>query len=501
MNSKGRTFVAHGMLNGNADPNGSSCLTAKPKKLSLLDIVRVRKAKPRRESDGSAGSSSSADSSEIFCKSSDTISQVHTSQNMPVTHKGKYNSSQTASVKPVSVTSSFKLSNRLPTLLNKATNKIPKFEKEEVDFYNERKLKYFETLQNSLTLKRRLLVSLDDENEKIKLADEIRRIENREEENEYFINTWDVISNYTTAVDIGNEETITNNQKNLVDDCDTIASTATNMTDITEMMSRKRNAGTTLGNMVTKKDNSKAVALSNDFFRQVDPTKISLKSLYFNDLNCETCKAHLYINNGSFSCSGCGTVSEDAVGDFQWSYKDIQETALKSTFAYKRLNRYKELLNSLQAKEHTEIPEAVVDAVRSELNKERVTNFDALNITKVRYYLKRTGNNKYYEHSSYIIDRIKGKPPLIISPEVEQKLIDMFISIQEPYELAKQAVHPVRTSFLSYMYVCYKFFELLGMHDKLEFFPLLKSREKLDVQDRIWKIIAKECNFTFYRST
>ena len=64
----------------------------------------------------------------------------------------------------------------------------------------------------------------------------------------------------------------------------------------------------------------------------------------------------------------------------------------------------------------------------------------------------------------------------------------MFKEIQKPF-LEHCPVN--RKNFLSYSYVLHKFCELLELDHLLEHFPLLKSREKLQQQDRIWE---KMCN-------
>ena len=57
-----------------------------------------------------------------------------------------------------------------------------------------------------------------------------------------------------------------------------------------------------------------------------------------------------------------------------------------------------------------------------------------------------------------------------------------------------------RKNFLSYSYVLHKFIQLLGLDEYLVNFPLLKSREKLYQQDKIWKMICQELNWEFIKS-
>ena len=72
------------------------------------------------------------------------------------------------------------------------------------------------------------------------------------------------------------------------------------------------------------------------------------------------------------------------------------------------------------------------------------------------------------------------------NPELEEKLCIMFRDIQAPF---LKHCPKDRKNFLSYSYVLYKFFQILGLNEYLKYFPLLKSREKLYLQDQIWKKI------------
>ena len=116
---------------------------------------------------------------------------------------------------------------------------------------------------------------------------------------------------------------------------------------------------------------------------------------------------------------------------------------------------------------------------------------------KVKDYLKRLRLNKYYEHVPHIINRLSGLPPPILSPIVEEKLRIMFKEIQAPF---RKVCPPDRKNFLSYYYVLHKFIELLGLDEFKSCFPLLKSREKLHEQDKIWRDICHILKWEFIRS-
>jgi len=169
-----------------------------------------------------------------------------------------------------------------------------------------------------------------------------------------------------------------------------------------------------------------------------------------------------------------------------------QNTKDTSHFSYKRINHFREWCNQVQGKESTDIPNDIFEKILNEIKKEKIMDTKKITYSKMREILKRLRINKYYEHINYIINRINGIPTPQFSPELEEKLCSMFRDIQGPF---LKHCPKDRKNFLSYSYVLYKFFQILGLNEYLKFFPLLKSREKLYVQDQIWKKICEELNY------
>ncbi len=169
-----------------------------------------------------------------------------------------------------------------------------------------------------------------------------------------------------------------------------------------------------------------------------------------------------------------------------------QNTKDTSHFCYKRINHFREWCNQVQGKESTDIPDEIFEKILIEIKKEKITDLKKITYLKMRDILKRLRINKYYEHINYIINRINGIPTPQFSPELEDKLCSMFRSIQAPF---LKHCPKDRKNFLSYSYVLYKFFQILGLNGYLKYFPLLKSREKLYIQDQIWKKICIDLNY------
>lgn len=213
--------------------------------------------------------------------------------------------------------------------------------------------------------------------------------------------------------------------------------------------------------------------------------------------DCPACEVEMIFsaNEAVFTCAKCGYQDFVLIDSDKPSYKDPPREV--SYYAYKRINHFNEWLAQFQAKESTEIPQEVYDAILLELKKERIMDFRTLKASKVKEILKKLKFNKYYEHIPHIINRLNGQTAPVMSREVEERLRFMFKEIQPSF----QAHCPKgRSNFLSYSYVLYKFCELLELDEYLPCFPLLKNRDKLYVQDKIWQKICQDLKWEFIRS-
>jgi len=161
--------------------------------------------------------------------------------------------------------------------------------------------------------------------------------------------------------------------------------------------------------------------------------------------------------------------------------------------AYIRLNHFKEILSQFQAKETTQIPDEVIEAIRNRIIKERITDFSVINYNKMRDILRKLGFNKYFEHIQYINSIFGIKPP-IMNEELHETLCVLFIEIQKPWAIHCPAN---RTNFFNYTYTLYQLCVLLNQTQYLPYIPLLKDRDKQIEQDMIWKLVCNDLDWEF----
>jgi len=268
------------------------------------------------------------------------------------------------------------------------------------------------------------------------------------------------------------------------------------------------------GNII--QTNTNKTKLVNSFFKIKEPNEINTCSQsennivqkylsniddIFLDVNsficqtdiCQICHKGELIpleDEGIMVCNNCSKTIQYLIENEKPSYKEPPKEVC--FYAYKRINHFKEILAQFQGKETTQIPPDVIENIKLQIKKERIEISQITN-SKTKEVLKKLGYNKYYEHIPFIKDKLGIKPP-IMSPELEETLCNLFIELQSPYS---KYCPDDRVNFLNYYYTAYKLCELLGEEKYLEFFPMLKDKEKRIEQDVIWKKICEELDWEF----
>lgn len=163
-----------------------------------------------------------------------------------------------------------------------------------------------------------------------------------------------------------------------------------------------------------------------------------------------------------------------------------------------RMNHFIEWLNNIRGKETVNISDEVVADITDELKKRyhllfNVTDLALVEKNMILDVLRQLKMYKYLEHIPYIWNRITGLPNPYISPELEETLKIMFKQLQV-YYIQKN------TSMLSYSYTLHKFFGILGEKQLVNQIQLIKSREKLQNQEHIWKDICEYLGWEFIPS-
>jgi len=362
------------------------------------------------------------------------------------------------------------------------------------------------------------------------LAEEIYDIENNISEIEYYSKTDDLLMDYYDILDHNDDNIyshhpelseikIINNDSEYKFDKLDILNMANKQKKKQKKITRKRkrkvdvapshnilNFLSTPSNTINNNINTNTNNISmKDKSEILDNYRILTDNEYLCEKNklkhlirkCDECGVDKTLNQaeGSIVCLICGSSEMIIIESERPNYKDSVPD--KPGYPYKRINHFNEWLSQFQAKESTEIPKETFDLILNELHKNRIYDLKKLTIPSTKKILKKLEITQHYEHTTHIISKLSGQPPPTISREIEEELRKMFKMIQLPFE--KHCPRD-RINFLSYSYVLHKFCQLLELDDFIKCFPLLKSREKLRQQDKIWEAICKELKWQFIPS-
>ena len=335
------------------------------------------------------------------------------------------------------------------------------------------------------------------------LSEKIQAIENGETESDYFLRVGDILFSYTDAQDrIADGHTA----------ADPFVTKKSRMpaNSVYSYFAAEEPAEPTLPTPTPKSRTGAADIVSDigvhrdkaleNYLSALDPNNVQHDSAVLSTLEecfgtCPVCDTEMLFNETFLDCAECGYREYILIDSEKPSYKDPPREM--SYYAYKKINHLNEWLAQFQAKETTEIPAAVLDQIRAELRKERITDMSKLKISKLKEILKKLKLSRCYDHVAHILNRLNGISAPVLSREVEEKLRFMFKEIQ--FSFVKHCPKK-RSNFLSYSFVLYKFCELLELDEYLPCFPLLKSREKLYMQDKIWELICKDLGWQFIRT-
>jgi hypothetical protein len=244
--------------------------------------------------------------------------------------------------------------------------------------------------------------------------------------------------------------------------------------------------------------------LEESYYIQIDPDYKPNRNLNkINSTFCENCNDLLHIEHGSAVCYNCGSCFECLHLPDDLSYKEQQEMDYRHQFTYEKESHLDDWIKRFQAKENKEISQEILDKVILEAHKSKIYDLNKLEEKHVKAFLKKLKLNDYYDNIIAIINRINKRPPFVLTPQIENKIKEMFRKMQEPFNKFKGT----RKNMLSYGYLLNKFFLILDLPEFAKYIKLLKSPEKLRQQDEIFKKIVDHMvevdpgtNWRFYPS-
>ena len=240
--------------------------------------------------------------------------------------------------------------------------------------------------------------------------------------------------------------------------------------------------------------------ITEDFQRQFDCPERKFEILTDVQGACKNCGSmREYIHeprNAETVCETCGLVAAYGIAEGTKGLTHEQRLHLPpAPYTYKPLQHFIDMLNNVEATSAHRLPKSIVKRLREKFELLQVRRED-ITPKDVRLMLRQVKACRYYE-DTYYLTRVLNPTYTRVEIPVQRKdiLKNMFREVYPRFRRNAVVIHPTRKNFLSYPYVAYKFCELCGWRDYMRVFPLLKSREKLRIQDRILKRIFAELDW------
>ena len=194
------------------------------------------------------------------------------------------------------------------------------------------------------------------------------------------------------------------------------------------------------------------------------------------------------------SCPDCGyTVTYLDATSTSTAFDEVVEY---SQYSYKRINHYLMHLSLAQGKEAHRVPDDILNAVMNDLYaRQNVRQPEQITQKRVRDSLRKLRLRKAYDHVAQVTSRLSGLRPPRIPRETEDKLKNMFLQMQPAFQ---RHAPKTRTNFLSYSYILYRCFQILGLPHMLDGISLLKGRDKLEANDAIFRKMCEDLGWPVF---
>ena len=194
-------------------------------------------------------------------------------------------------------------------------------------------------------------------------------------------------------------------------------------------------------------------------------------------------------------CKSCGLTKElygTVFEDDQFYYQEGQRTK-HGTYDPSKHCRF--WVERIQARETTEIPDIVIENIKTCIKRDKIKNKKQITCTQIRKYLSQISKSKYNEHVPLVRKLITGiTPPQLTDYEMQlihiyfDKVIHIFDEIKPP-EKTNCPYHP---------YFIYKIIEqiITKKCDRIRKLKILacihlQSRETLINNDSVWSLICE----------
>jgi hypothetical protein len=227
--------------------------------------------------------------------------------------------------------------------------------------------------------------------------------------------------------------------------------------------------------------------LQNEYLVMMDKDYTSCKKQTSLIYRCKKCNLELLIvyDQSIVACPKCGESLEIFIESDVPSQREAFTE--KPKYPYKRIGHCIEKLNQFLCKGNANVPVFVFSILEEEIEKHGMTKED-VTLRFLKKMLKKHRLSDYYENIMFIYSKITTTPPLSITREEYELVLELFKAAEEVYEKIYKPKN--RNNFLTYTFVLNRIFLKIDRKDIAAHFPLLKNPIKMKEQENIWKKIC-----------
>jgi hypothetical protein len=174
------------------------------------------------------------------------------------------------------------------------------------------------------------------------------------------------------------------------------------------------------------------------------------------------------------------------------TFKDIGRTNTSEKFKYTQLVHFKDAIKRFQGKQTVTVPDEVMKLIEDQmrlksLTKLTLTKGHIFNILETEKFIGKIKLANYYGHINLIHFKITEIPCPDIT-HLEGKLLERFESFEEVYiSMIKNRKHSINVD-----YKLGRILQLTGVSVSRKDFHCLRTRDKQDEHDVVWKHICKK---------
>jgi hypothetical protein len=189
----------------------------------------------------------------------------------------------------------------------------------------------------------------------------------------------------------------------------------------------------------------------------------------------------------SMICPECA-IAQEYLGNTMMNVQFDENRVKTNTQKYEKVDHFRKKLEKIEGKVRMDPPAEVVDAVVRFCIEHRITK---LNEKMTRNILQKLKLPKFYDHRFKITNIINKQPLPQFTQDQKEKLINMFKEAEIAYMKCPVQIKGNRTNMLGTQYCGYKFCQILGWEEYLQYFQMLKGKPNLRQHEKIFQWICQ----------